>query len=142
MNNDIDNQFPEMDDEQVEQICQALRLDYCSKETLEATIVHLANTNPNLQYRIISGIVRGLDMDPNMSKESIAETLREQLPDIFHGSTEDVIYTFRNAILNNMNSRPQQGGRRKRQSKKRKSNRKGQSKRLRTQRRTRRRYRR
>jgi len=137
-NNQDDNIQPEMDEDQAREICQALDLENCSKEVLEAAILDLTNNNAQLQYQIINSIIQEYGTD----RDGIADALREHLPNNFHGNTEDVIYTFKNAIRNNMNNLPQQGGRRKRQTKKRKSKRRGHTKRRRTQRRTRRRYRR
>jgi hypothetical protein len=142
MENNIqdDNMPPEMDDEQAQEICQALNLENCNKDILEATILNLTNGDANLQYRIINSIVAENGMDP----DGIADSLKEHLPGTFNGNTdtEYVIDRFKDAIRNNMNNLPQQGGRRKRQTKKHKSKRRGHTKRRKTQRKSKRRYRR
>jgi hypothetical protein len=141
-NNFQDNDMPpEMDEDQAREICQALELENCNKEILEATILNLTNGDANLQYRIINSIVAENGMDP----DGIADSLKEHLPGTFNGNTdtEYVIDRFKDAIRNNMNNLPQQGGRRKRQTKKHKSKRRGHTKRRKTHgRRTRRRSRR
>jgi hypothetical protein len=132
MDNNIqdDDRPPQMDEDQAQQICEALELNNCNKDTLEATILNLANGDVNLQYQIISDMVQAYG-DP----DGIADSLKEHLPETFNGDTQRVIDTFNNIMSNNMNNLPQQGGRRKRQTKRRKSKRRHYSKKRKTNRR-------